>query len=933
MDARTWAAAKSLLADAAEIPATDRLRFIEEHCPDPTLRQALIAMLASPAPLSDVLGRTGLETGTTIGPYVIASLLGRGGMGEVYRARDTKLHRDVAIKVLPQAMTRDQERLARLRREAHVLAALNHPNIGHIYAFDDFDGTRALVLELVEGPTLEERIARGPVPVVEALALARQIAEALESAHEHGIIHRDLKPSNIKISPDGVVKVLDFGLAKAIDMSPTISERSTQAGMLVGTAAYMSPEQAAGRAADRRSDLWAFGLVLMEMLTGRPVFAGDTLSDVLAAVLTADPDWASLPANLPFGVERLLRRCLEKDRKARLDSAAVARFELDEAATSSSGARVPRRDVTFALEALPNASRIKQIAGLDAPTSRSGVSRAQVIGMALIVGSGAAAIWSVARFGTSSTKPPEITQLTFRSGYVRGARFAPDGQNVIYAASWEGQPLRMFSTRPGSPDSTPLALPDSDLMAVSPRTNELLATLRAKPGTLASASLSGEAPRTLARASLSGGAPRALAENVMAADFSPDGRTIAAIVAATDGFSLQFPLGTERVKTPYELSHLRIAPDGQQVAFLSHPLGGDEGDVRVLGRTGEPRTISTGWISLGGLAWAKAGKEVWFTATRKGGDRALWAVTLQGDERELYQSTERLTLEDVAPDGRALLSAGSIRSRVFLGSLHGTTDRDLSWFDFDNEPTLSADGSVVAFTESGEGAGSTYGVFVRSATGEAAVRVADGASGIISPDGEYVLAGDLADLQVAVLAPTGAGPPKRMELKPLQQIANWHWYPDSRHVILTANEPGHRVRSWRLDTVTGEIRAITPEGVQGRIISPNGRLLVAEAESDTFLLDLQTGAKVPLKGVQPGDLAVGFGSDGSSLYVFQVDVQGGRIFQIDPASGARTLVRALHADDPGFLVVDAPRVSLDGDHFAYSITSLISQLFLLKLAQ
>jgi len=908
MDAQTWAVAKSLLADAAALPPADRVRFLEVHCLDPTVRQALIAMLASPAPLSDLIGATAFASGTTIGPYVIESLLGRGGMGEVYRARDTKLHREVAIKVLPQAMTRDDDRLARLRREAHVLAALNHPNIGHIYAFDDFDGTRTLVLELVEGPTLEERIARGPVPVAEALALARQIAEALESAHEHGIIHRDLKPSNIKITPDGVVKVLDFGLAKAIDMSPTLSEQSTQAGMLVGTAAYMSPEQADGRAADRRSDLWAFGLVLMEMLTGRPVFAGDTLSQVLAAVLTAEPDWASLPADLPSDMERLLRRCLVKDRKRRLDSAAVARLEIEEAAASSSGTNVPRRDVTFA------------------PDIKQGVSRTQAIGMALIIGIGAAAaVWSAGRFGTSPARPPEITQLTFRSGYVEGARFAPDGQNVIYAASWEGQPLRLFSTRPGSPDSTPLALPDSDLMAVSPSTNELLAKLRAKPGVLA------PKPGTLARASLSGGAPRALAENVVAADFSPDGQRIAAIVADSDGFSLQFPIGTERVKTPYELSHLRIAPDGQRVAFLSHPFGGDEGDVKVLGRTGEPRTISTGWISLGGLAWAQGGKEVWFTATRKGGVRALWAVTLDGHERELYRSTERLTLEDVATDGRALLSAGSIRSRVFCGSLHETVDRDLSWFDFDNEPTLSADGSLVAFTESGEGAGSTYGVFVRSAAGDPAVRLADGASGMISPNGAQVLAGDIRDLQLATLAPTGAGAPKRIELKPLQNIVNWHWYPDSRHVVLTANAPGQKLRSWRLDTATGELRAITPEGVQGRIISPNGRLLVAEAESNTYLLDLQTGAKVPLKGVQPEDLAVGFASDGSSLYVFQADVQGGRMFQIDPASGARRIVRTLHPNEPGFLAVESPRVSLDGDHIVYSVTSLISQLFLLKL--
>ncbi|HEV2349848.1 MAG TPA: serine/threonine-protein kinase, partial [Terriglobia bacterium] len=288
-----------------------------------------------------------LTSGTKLGPYEILSPLGAGGMGEVYRARDTKLNREVALKVLPAAMANDAERMARFEREAQVLASLNHPNIASIYGLEESGGVRALVMELVEGPTLAERLARGLVgpglaPALtddatrppqgaalqldEALGVAKQIAEALEFAHERGIIHRDLKPANIKITPEGTVKVLDFGLAKALapEMSatnlansPTISIAATQAGVILGTAAYMSPEQAKGKAVDRRTDIWAFGCVLYEMVTGKQTFEGETVSDVLAAVIMKDPEWSAVPTSTPASISRLLRRCLEKDSKRR----------------------------------------------------------------------------------------------------------------------------------------------------------------------------------------------------------------------------------------------------------------------------------------------------------------------------------------------------------------------------------------------------------------------------------------------------------------------------------------------------------------------------------------------------------------------------------------------------------------------------------------
>jgi serine/threonine-protein kinase len=276
-----------------------------------------------------------LASGNKLGPYEIQSPLGAGGMGEVYRARDPRLARDVALKVLPEAFAADSERMARFEREAKVLASLNHPNVAAIYELEESNRVRALVLELVEGPTLAERIAQGPIPIEEALPMAKQICDGLEYAHERAIIHRDLKPANVKVTPEGSVKLLDFGLAKALEgeavagdilTSPTISRLATQAGIILGTAAYMSPEQAKGKAVDRRADIWAFGCLLYEMLTGKRAFGGQAVSETLAAVIRDDPNWSALPQAVPPRIRDLLKRCLCKDVKQRLQAIGDARY-------------------------------------------------------------------------------------------------------------------------------------------------------------------------------------------------------------------------------------------------------------------------------------------------------------------------------------------------------------------------------------------------------------------------------------------------------------------------------------------------------------------------------------------------------------------------------------------------------------------------------
>ena len=437
-----------LFHEARERTPAERDAFLALACADdPTLRREVESLLAQPpagvidAPVVALVAELvappapRLAPGSSIGPYRIERLLAVGGMGEVYRARDTTLGRDVAIKILPRHFTADPERLARFEREARMLAALNHPNIGAIYGLEAAaGGVRALVLELVEGETVADRIQRGPVPVIDALTIARQIADALDAAHEKGIVHRDLKPANIKVTPDGVVKVLDFGLAKAATgerQSPMVTVDSTQQGTILGTAAYMSPEQARGQPVDKRTDIWAFGCVLYEMLTGHAAFPGETVSDTIAAILEREPDWAVLPATTPPMVARLLKRGLEKDPKRRVRDIADARAELDDALE---GGKAPA-----------------MVVGRPPGISPHSVWR-RWAAIVLLTLASALAGWSVRRLNPASDNPlsnATFTRLTNFEGGEAEVTLSPDGKFATFLSDRDG-PLDVWLTQVGS---------------------------------------------------------------------------------------------------------------------------------------------------------------------------------------------------------------------------------------------------------------------------------------------------------------------------------------------------------------------------------------------------------------------------------------------------------------------------------------------------
>jgi len=849
-----------------------------------------------------------ISAGSKLGPYEILAAVGAGGMGEVFRAKDARLGRDVAIKILPALLSADPDRLRRFEQEARAAAALNHPNILVVYDVGTDGGVPYVVSELLDGQTLRAILERGALQPRKAVEYGIQLASGLAAAHEKGIVHRDLKPENVFVTRDGRLKILDFGLAKVVEAITANGSRATMAntdpGTVVGTAGYMSPEQLRGEVVDARSDVFSLGAVLYEMFTGSRAFKGKTAVDTMSAILTQDPaDFPSGVHTSSPAVERIVRRCLEKSVEERFQSA---------------------RDVTFALDAISTASGVGRGVPEGSTPAKSRRTQLWTVGaIAAVAFVGALAYFAGARFGAKPAAPPALVQLTFRNGDVRGARFSPDGKTVIYAAAWGGDPLTAFSMRPGSPESSPLDLPPADILAVSP-TAELAIALSPNLGPFV-------APGTLARVALSGGAPRELVEGVASADWTPDGRELAATFSTSPAHGrLEFPLGAQRLDVPYWLSDVRVSPDGSQAAFIGHLQGGDDGDVEVIGRSGPPRTISRGWLSVAGLAWAPDGREIWFTGARAGMLRALWAVSLDGRERLLYRAPVRLTLDDVTSDGRALMTGVSLRGEIRFGSLKDKTERSLSWFDYATGITMSDDARSIAFVESGEGAGDAYGVFVRPTDGRAAVRLADAYIAVISPDGKQLMIGTPDSARVRLM-PVGPGASRDFDLKPMTQVTGGRWFPDGRRFLVFGSETGHQPRAYALDLQTGVVAPIAPEGTRGTFLSPDGRLLAAAQGNQYGLFNLQTHVFTP-SNAEPRDIVAGWSADSRSVFVTQNDLRSAHVVRIDSATGARTDVATLSPSDPAGLVgVGNVLIAPDGDHYVYRYFRQLSQLFIVNL--
>ena len=874
-----------------------------------------------------------LSAGARLGPYEVIAPLGAGGMGEVYRARDTRLSREVALKVLPADVSEDRSRLKRFEREALAASALNHPNIVTVYDIGSADSLSYIAMERVEGSTLRELLVAGPLSIKKILQISTQVADGLAKAHEAGIVHRDLKPENVMVTKDGLVKILDFGLAKlpgsaaGSGSGEGSTQTGTSPGMAVGTVGYMSPEQASGEAVDFRSDQFSFGSILYEIATGKRAFHKKTGVDTLAAVLNEEPEpIGQINPAAPAPLRWIVERCHAKEPENRYASTRDLAREL--------------ADLREHLLELSGASG----AQIAAPTSTWLSSRRLLFGCLILlaaVGLG----WIAAR--SIRQKPPLYSRLTFRRGEIFNARFNPDGQTVSYTAARQGREPHVFTSRMDSPDEAPLPLPSASLVSVS-RSGKMAIVLTPRLTVGYEPS-----PGILAELPLAGGPVKELLEGVSSADYAP-GDDALAVARMTGGrYRLEYPIG----KVLYEagpgldLVDVRFSPKGREIAFLEHNPVGNQFWVDLVDLQGRKRTLAGPFVSVFGMAWNPRTDEIWFSSViwpssgEESSGPALLAVT-RGGRRRVVSNVPgaAMAVKDISRDGRVLAAAIDWSRSIMCLPPGASKEVDLAWLDYGQSVALSEDGKALLFHEYAPYRGSRGGAYLRSTDGSQAVYLGKEEPLALSPDKKWVIALSPSSGPSAkglVLLPTGAGEPKTLGMPGMEyQWANW--FPDGRRFVFGANRPGLATRLFVQDLSGGDPRPLTPEGVAvGSAldyppitpVSSDGSLIVARGPGKgVFLYPADGGQPRPLPEIAPDEQVIRFDERGEALYLAKT--VGGNSLRIDRfelATHRKQFWKELAPSDlTGFDGFSGPLLTPDGKSYVYDVERHLADLYLVE---
>jgi hypothetical protein len=814
--------------------------------------------------------------------------------------------------VLPASFAGDLDRRGRFEREAQAVAALSHPNVISVFDTGMHDGQLYVVMELLAGETLRQRLSGSAMPIRKAVDIAIQIARGLGAAHAKGIVHRDLKPENVFLLDDGQVKILDFGLARQTSAQGAESTRmvATEPGVVMGTIGYMAPEQVRGLSTDARTDVFAFGAVLYEMVSGRRAFQRDTAADTMTAILTQEPpELSTARGDTPPALDRIVRHCLEKNASERFESA---------------------RDVAFALEALSGTGVATTASAAVRSAPKPNRWRRPVLAAVLMLAAGAMGAYAVSRLGSSNAIDVTFEARTFDSQTITNARFGPDGQTIVFSASASGSVPSLYVVRPGEAASQMIAGPGTELLAVS-STGEL-AVLTGAKNSFGHRVYSG----TLGRMSMTG-AVRPWLEHVTEADWSPDGATLAVIRVSRSAWQIEYPVGTTLYSvTSGYLSDLRVSPDGAHVAFFEHQIEGDDrGWIKVVDRSGagSVKTLAGDYWGEEGIAWSRDNRTIYFSAGESGGQsyqvRAVDAASGR-PPRRVIGAPSALNVLDVAGNGRMLIQQETLRSSIRALLPGQTAERELPWLDFVVNGFLSADGRQLAFCDLSASAGTDYAVAWRQLSDGQVVRLGSGFPMDLSHDGRWVLA-EVPSTGQTMLYPTGPGEPVTLPHIVVSTNVNSGQWLSSGKLWLCGRLGQSVSRCYRVaPEATATPEPVTPEGVTGGLVAPDDQTVIGILKDGSLRL-MTLGSNDlgrPVNGLTSDDALLAWGHDLKSVIVASANTAPARIERVDLTTGARTLLKELSPADPlGVTTVSPSLWRDDGRTYVYSYTRQLDQLF------